>query len=728
MLATALLACALTAPPYREAFPLPATTVPQGWGVNIHWTHPQPGEVELLAASGVKWVRMDLHWAAVERKKGRYDFTAYDELIRVTERHGLRVLSILCYGNDVWQAGAPSTAESRAAFARFAEAAVQRYQGKGVLWEMWNEPNILPFWPPRPNVEDYILLAKEVGAAIRRTAPEEWYVGPATSGYDWSFLEACFAGGLLEHFDAVTVHPYRNVNPETTVPDWRRLSALIKRYQPTGKIVPIMSGEWGYTDLEHGQERQGAYAARQYLTNLASGVGLSIWYDWKDDGTDPKEREHHFGSVTHDLKPKPAYRAMAELVRHLDGFEFDRRLDTIVADHWALLLRRGDAWRLALWTTDPESRAPIVPSGLEATRLAPPLHAEAPTYFDLGSTPTALEGWSALPDLLQVEGPEALARALVRSVGELREGVEVELRDAPSDQASEPLTVRRLRVGPGWVDALTRVASELPCASYRGTAPRTLSLRVGELAQTVAVSHRAPVSWTLDVVGDAIELTVESDEPTTFSLASGSQTHRVRLMNRVARVRFPLPQPGQPFEVRSKELGLTTGRLRLVPYGLDGAAVRLDGDPKVEASLDLLHEVDPDVGPAAKVRYTWAEGWRFWALQPPAQPVVLPGTPVAVVGWLKGTGRGDVARVRYVDESGQTFQPEGFVVDWNGWRRFSMPIDPSRDAHWGGAGDGQVRGALRVDSAMLLASAGNRAGSGELSIAGLTFIVREPSP
>ena len=35
--------------------------------------------------------------------------------------------------------------------------------GRGALWEMYNEPNISPFWRPKPNTDDYIKLALEVG-------------------------------------------------------------------------------------------------------------------------------------------------------------------------------------------------------------------------------------------------------------------------------------------------------------------------------------------------------------------------------------------------------------------------------------------------------------------------------------------------------------------------------------------------------------------------------------
>ncbi len=93
-------------------------------GVNIHFTDPRPGEMETLAATGVGWVRMDMFWAAIERRRGEYDFSAYDRLAATLADHRLRALWILDYGNPHYDNGeAPRTEEGRAAFARWAAAA-----------------------------------------------------------------------------------------------------------------------------------------------------------------------------------------------------------------------------------------------------------------------------------------------------------------------------------------------------------------------------------------------------------------------------------------------------------------------------------------------------------------------------------------------------------------------------------------------------------------------------
>src|SRR5882757_2157781 len=48
---------------------LPATNstapeIPDGFGVNIDFTDPQPGDLKMLSEAGLRWVRMDLKWDA----------------------------------------------------------------------------------------------------------------------------------------------------------------------------------------------------------------------------------------------------------------------------------------------------------------------------------------------------------------------------------------------------------------------------------------------------------------------------------------------------------------------------------------------------------------------------------------------------------------------------------------------------------------------------------------
>ncbi len=369
-----VIACSMFGVVPLSAADLPGLVVPDGLGVNIHFTDPRPGEMEMLAAAGFRWVRMDFAWGGTEREKGKYDFSAYDRLMAALEKHKVRALLILDYSNRHYDDGlSPASDEGRAAFARWAAAAARHFRGRGILWEMYNEPNIKQFWKPKPDVKQYAKLAMEVGKALREATPEELYTGPATSQIDFPFLEGCFKAGLLEYWCAVTVHPYRQKAPETAAEEYARLRQMIDKYAPKGKEIPILSGEWGYSAAwrSFDDAKQGKMLPRQWLVNLASDVPLSIWYDWHDDGPDPKEAEHHFGTVLHPYHagrepvydPKPAYLAAKTLTAALGGFAFDKRLAVGGEENHVLQFTKSDERRLVAWTTSPSPRKVVIPAG-----------------------------------------------------------------------------------------------------------------------------------------------------------------------------------------------------------------------------------------------------------------------------------------------------------------------------------------------------------------------------
>jgi hypothetical protein len=357
--------------------------IPDGFGVNIHFTDAQPGEIEMLAASGVKWVRMDFKWDATELQAGKFDFAAYDRLMNELAPFGIRTLFILDYGNPLYDGGGPPRTEgSRQAFAHWAVAAAKHFDGRGIIWETYNEPNNQMFWKPRPNVSEYAALALAVAREFRKEVPNEMLIGPAVGEMDFSYLEGCFQAGLLEYWPAVSIHPYLRSNPELVAGDYQRLRQMIQKYAPKGKRVAIYSGEWGYSSAwrHMSEEIQGQFLARQWLTNVANDIPLSIWYDWRDDGPDPDDPEHHFGMVANGyhvgrapvFDPKPAYMAAKTLTSFFAGYRLDSEIDLGTSGDYLLAFRQGNELRFAAWTTADGPRELLIP--IRAGRYAAMRH------------------------------------------------------------------------------------------------------------------------------------------------------------------------------------------------------------------------------------------------------------------------------------------------------------------------------------------------------------------
>ena len=124
---------------------LPIFQVPDCLGVNIHFSEPREHDLSLIAAAGFRTIRMDLVWAAVEREKGQYDFASYKALTEAMRARDMTPLYILDYSNKLYEENrSVKTEAGREAFARFAAQAVKEL-GKGILWEIWNEPNLKQF-------------------------------------------------------------------------------------------------------------------------------------------------------------------------------------------------------------------------------------------------------------------------------------------------------------------------------------------------------------------------------------------------------------------------------------------------------------------------------------------------------------------------------------------------------------------------------------------------------
>ncbi|MGD8501119.1 MAG: cellulase family glycosylhydrolase, partial [Phycisphaerales bacterium] len=225
--------------------------IPNGFGVNINFRG-ESRDLDLISEARFKFVRMDLAWSDVEHTKGAHDFekSGYDALTKGCTERGIRILYIIDYSNTLYESDRSVRTETgRKAFADFAEVAAEKRAGKGILWEVWNEPNIEQFWRSQPSAEDSCRLVEETAPRIRKADPTGLVVAGATSQVSLGWLEGCFKKGLLKWIDVLSVHPYRSQPPETVIGDYAGLRQLIKRYAPPGAVMPVISGEWGYSNL-----------------------------------------------------------------------------------------------------------------------------------------------------------------------------------------------------------------------------------------------------------------------------------------------------------------------------------------------------------------------------------------------------------------------------------------------------------------------------------------------
>jgi hypothetical protein len=136
-------------------------------------------DMATLAPGG--YIRFELNWSAVETSKGTFNWTTYDRLIADVEQRGFKLLLGILFAPTWAKTGTALYPTNNSDLADFAAAAVNRYkpggtQGRNVrAWEVWNEPNIRPFWDPTVGL----------GAdATARAASRAKYSGMLSAAYD----------------------------------------------------------------------------------------------------------------------------------------------------------------------------------------------------------------------------------------------------------------------------------------------------------------------------------------------------------------------------------------------------------------------------------------------------------------------------------------------------------------------------------------------------------------
>jgi polysaccharide biosynthesis protein PslG len=339
-----------------------SNNIPSGLGVSIHFTG-NPIDVDLISDAGFKIVRTDLFWQSIEKEQGKYDFkgTGYDQLHDALLKNRIRPYYILDYSNKIYEENKSIvTKKGQDAFVRYVDKATSRYKNSGVIWEVWNEPNI-GHWEPKPNYYDYSVLVKKVSKVIKKNDPSGIVVAPALAGItneSLIWLEEIFKQGTLDYIDAVSVHPYRASTPETAAKDYQSLRTLIKKY--TKKKIKIISGEWGYSTANNwygnasSERQQAEYLVRMYMVNLLSNVPISVWYGWKNDGLDPNNGEHNFGIIKNNLGlPKEAYLAINHFTYLLSGYNLVERIDNGDPNDYVLKFKDNEEnIIMVLWTVD----------------------------------------------------------------------------------------------------------------------------------------------------------------------------------------------------------------------------------------------------------------------------------------------------------------------------------------------------------------------------------------
>ena len=301
-------------------------------------------DLDGIAGTRTRWVRVDINWAQIQGGgPSSYYWAAVDRVVQGATARGIKVLGTILY-TPAWARPSGTSASygpDPSQYAAFAATAARHYAAMGVhAYEIWNEPNNVAFWTPKPDPAAYTRMLKAAYAAIKGadaqatvvtggTAPEP---SDGTQVAPVDFLRGIYANGGGGSFDAVGHHPYCFPAYAGDPQSW---SAWYQMYgtSPSLRSVMVANGDgakkiWA---TEFGAPTNGP-SGSQYVSEatqaqmLTGAYQLYSTYDWggplffyqgRDQGTSTNSNENFFGFLRADFSAKPSYTAYQQAVATL---------------------------------------------------------------------------------------------------------------------------------------------------------------------------------------------------------------------------------------------------------------------------------------------------------------------------------------------------------------------------------------------------------------------------
>jgi hypothetical protein len=315
----------------------------------------------MRTAAGLAHARLGLArtwfwWSEMEVSRDVYDFSHYDRIVADAAANRIRLLPILVdapwYRTDAEKYSAPGKypPADYADMALFASILVARYGPQGAFWDqhpdlprvpirswqIWNEPNLWPWWAPWPDPAAYVSLLKTVGDGIKTCDPRAEVVaaGLPNSGDSLGpklapYLDGMYRAGGRGTFDAMAVHPYGNPLADVFA-QIEEARAVMERF---GDGAPIWVTEVGWGDggppdhLRVTSARQAELVSdlidELHRRRFSLGIRGVVYYQWADVAPPSQDADrlwHHIGLIDVNNEPKPAVAAARAAV---DGIGLD---------------------------------------------------------------------------------------------------------------------------------------------------------------------------------------------------------------------------------------------------------------------------------------------------------------------------------------------------------------------------------------------------------------------
>jgi polysaccharide biosynthesis protein PslG len=288
------------------------------------WAHDNRS-VEMIQALGSNVVHITIPWDLVEPEPGKWSFDYVDHEVAECEKRGLAMFAYMGLTPE-WALPPeapkkpgigfrfPPPDSRRQEFITYCRKVAERYKGRVVNYEFWNEPNGCS-WVKRgcANGDQYALYTKwlKIWYATMKQVNPDCVLGAGALDYNqdidngYTYLEGMYREGAKDYFDAFDIHPYdkKGTLHFRAIEDTRRVMVA----NGDGH-KGIWLGEWGWAMKNEEKKARRVTEALEALSQPKyCYVTLANYLCLTDlpDGTP-------YGLCDKDFKPRPAYTAFKD--------------------------------------------------------------------------------------------------------------------------------------------------------------------------------------------------------------------------------------------------------------------------------------------------------------------------------------------------------------------------------------------------------------------------------
>lgn len=348
----------------RSAASQPATRPERAaspeYGMNVFiWGHERTTarDLKMLTDAGFGWQKTLFQWRFIEPRKGQFDWTEADRVVKASAAAGVKIIARLDFQpqwarrDNVYPVSGPP--DNYQDFGDFVSAFVTRYSANSQIGrvhavQIWNEQNLNNEWGRAPinqqQAADYVRLLKIGYEAAKAADPSVTVItgGVAQTGTDNDdarpddvYVRWMYEAGAKPYFDVLGAHGHGYKAPPTVSPDeaasnptwgghrffvFRRVEDMRRIMEEFGdgdKQIWLLEFGWTsdtvnqayawhrVTEEEKADNLVGAY--RWAAENWAPWIGVMCLWTMPDPGWGPQDEKYWWAILNPDGTPRPAY-------------------------------------------------------------------------------------------------------------------------------------------------------------------------------------------------------------------------------------------------------------------------------------------------------------------------------------------------------------------------------------------------------------------------------------